>query len=81
VIYGQEKAQQALENFFKESTLSALREMALRQAAHEVDVRQGDSADEKPSAASGSASAPSPRPSRTNAHLTSISPNRPPPPH
>jgi two-component system, OmpR family, sensor histidine kinase KdpD len=44
VIYGREKAQQALENFFKESTLSALREMALRQAAHEVDVRQGESA-------------------------------------
>ena len=42
VIYGREKAQQALENFFKESTLSALREMALRQAAHEVDVRQGE---------------------------------------
>jgi len=41
VIYGREKAQQALQNFFQESTLSALREMALRQAAHEVDVRQG----------------------------------------
>src|SRR5258708_7394379 len=46
VIYGREKAQQALENFFKESTLSALREMALRQAAHEVDVRQGEPAGE-----------------------------------
>jgi two-component system, OmpR family, sensor histidine kinase KdpD len=44
VIYGPEKAQQALENFFKESTLSALREMALRQTAHEVDVRQGEPA-------------------------------------
>src|SRR6185312_15746253 len=42
VIYGHEKAQQALENFFKESTLSALREMALRQVAHEVDVRQAE---------------------------------------
>jgi two-component system sensor histidine kinase KdpD len=42
VIYGTEKAQRALENFFKESTLGALREMALRQAAHEVDIRQGD---------------------------------------
>jgi two-component system, OmpR family, sensor histidine kinase KdpD len=42
VIYGREKAQRAMENFFKESTLSALREMALRQVAHEVDVRQGE---------------------------------------
>ena len=46
VIYGTEKAQQALNNFFKESTLGALREMALRQTAHEVDVRQVDDADE-----------------------------------
>jgi two-component system sensor histidine kinase KdpD len=51
VIYGREKAQQALENFFKESTLSALREMALRQAAHEVDVRQGEPASENVSTA------------------------------
>ncbi len=51
VIYGREKAQQALENFFKESTLSALREMALRQAAHEVDVRQGEPENESVSAA------------------------------
>ena len=48
VIYGREKAQQALENFFKESTLSALREMALRQAAHEVDVRQGEPGEREP---------------------------------
>src|SRR6516165_578861 len=39
VIYAPEKAQQALENFFKESTLVALRELALRQTAHELDVR------------------------------------------
>jgi len=42
VIYSKEKAEQALVNFFKESTLGALREMALRQTAHEVDVRQSD---------------------------------------
>ena len=35
----QEKAQQALENFFNEPTLVTLRELALRQAAHEVDIR------------------------------------------
>lgn len=40
VVYAPDKAQRALENFFKESTLGALREMALRQTAHEVDVRQ-----------------------------------------
>jgi len=56
VIYGREKAQQALQNFFKESTLSALREMALRQAAHEVDARQGEPASESLTAAEGSVS-------------------------
>ena len=40
VVYPPEKAQQALENFFKEPTLVALRELALRQTAHEVDIRQ-----------------------------------------
>lgn len=39
VIYPPEKAKRALENFFKESTLVALREVALRQAAHEVEER------------------------------------------
>jgi two-component system, OmpR family, sensor histidine kinase KdpD len=39
VVYGQEKANQALQNFFKESSLVVLRELALRQTAHEVDVR------------------------------------------
>jgi two-component system, OmpR family, sensor histidine kinase KdpD len=40
VVYAPDKAAIALESFFKESTLAALREMALRQTAHEVDVRQ-----------------------------------------
>ena len=39
VIYEREKAEQALQNFFRESTLVALRELALRQAAHEVEHR------------------------------------------
>jgi two-component system, OmpR family, sensor histidine kinase KdpD len=39
VVYGPEKAQQALQNFFKESNLVLLRELALRQTAHQVDVR------------------------------------------
>src|SRR5437879_7010235 len=42
VVYAPDKASMALQNFFKEQTLVALRELALRQAAHEVDVRQPD---------------------------------------
>jgi two-component system, OmpR family, sensor histidine kinase KdpD len=42
VVYSQEKAKKALENFFQESTLVALRELALRQTAHEVEIRQVD---------------------------------------
>ncbi len=42
VVYGPDKAQLAMENFFKEPTLAALRELALRQTAHEVDVRHGE---------------------------------------
>jgi two-component system, OmpR family, sensor histidine kinase KdpD len=39
-VYAPEEAQRAVKNFFKESTLVALRELALRQTAHEVDQRQ-----------------------------------------
>jgi two-component system sensor histidine kinase KdpD len=39
VVYPPDKARRAMENFFKESTLVALREMALRQTAHEVEER------------------------------------------
>jgi two-component system sensor histidine kinase KdpD len=38
-VYSPEKARLATQNFFKESTLVALRELALRQTAQEVDVR------------------------------------------
>ncbi|MCZ2075695.1 MAG: histidine kinase [Bryobacterales bacterium] len=41
VVYGREKAQQALQNFFRESSLVALRELTLREAAHEVEHRIG----------------------------------------
>ncbi len=41
VVYGREKAERALQNFFRESTLVALRELALRQTAHEVEHRAG----------------------------------------
>ncbi len=40
VVYPPEKAQRALQNFFKESSLVALRELALRQTAHEIEIRQ-----------------------------------------
>ncbi len=39
VVYPPERAKQALENFFKESTLVALRELAMRQAAYSVESR------------------------------------------
>jgi len=41
VVYGPEKAQQALQNFFRESSLVALRELTLREAASEVEHRIG----------------------------------------
>jgi two-component system sensor histidine kinase KdpD len=70
VIYGREKAQQALENFFKESTLSALREMALRQVAHEVDVRQGEPDSENAPASPDSVSEDLGRAERILIHIT-----------
>jgi two-component system sensor histidine kinase KdpD len=42
VVYPPDKAKKALEHFFQESTLVALRELALRQTAHEVEIRQVD---------------------------------------
>jgi two-component system, OmpR family, sensor histidine kinase KdpD len=41
VVYKGEQAQRALENFFREPTLVALRELALREAAHAVEHRIG----------------------------------------
>jgi two-component system sensor histidine kinase KdpD len=40
VVYGPERAKAAQENFFRESTLVALRELAMRQTAHAVESRQ-----------------------------------------
>jgi two-component system, OmpR family, sensor histidine kinase KdpD len=39
VIYDQEKVERALKNFFRESTLVALRELAMRETAHEIEHR------------------------------------------
>jgi two-component system sensor histidine kinase KdpD len=49
VVYPPERAQRALENFFKESTLVALRELAMRQAAYAVELRRAE--DDEPAAA------------------------------
>jgi two-component system, OmpR family, sensor histidine kinase KdpD len=46
-VYASEKIQRAMENFFKESNLTALRELALRQAAHELELREITSASEE----------------------------------
>ncbi len=74
VVYSPEKAQRALENFFKESTLVALRELALRQTAHEVEIRQAPVQDLPPAAAlqekSESPSALEARSDRILVHLT-----------
>src|ERR1022692_3798667 len=42
VVYAPEKAQKALENFFTESNLTALRELAMRQTAHQLEERRED---------------------------------------
>ena len=55
-IYSPERAQAALQNFFKESTLVALRELAMRQAAYAIDSRLPG---EEPSPASGTSVAES----------------------
>jgi two-component system sensor histidine kinase KdpD len=39
-VYEQEEAKKALQNFFKESTLALLRELALRQTAYQVELHQ-----------------------------------------
>ncbi len=55
VVSGREKAERALQHFFREPTLFALRELALRETAHEVEHRSldGDSARQAEKAAPG----------------------------
>jgi len=50
VVYPADKARRAMDYFFKESTLVALRELALRETAHEVNVRFVDMAGRLPQA-------------------------------
>lgn len=44
-VYPPEKVRRALNNFFRESTLVTLRELALRQTAFEVETRQSEIAE------------------------------------
>lgn len=59
VVYSQEKSKKALENFFQESTLGALRELAMRQTAHESESHHVEAdiaeSDHKVAAANGAA--------------------------
>jgi two-component system, OmpR family, sensor histidine kinase KdpD len=41
VVYAQDKARRALDHFFTEANLTALREMAIRHTAHEVEEKIG----------------------------------------
>ena len=56
VVYAPEKAASALQNFFTESNLTALRELALRQAAHQIEEKREDLQPPKPLKATGPAS-------------------------
>jgi len=58
VVYSQEKARRAMENFFNETNLTALREMALRHTAHEVEERLDADAAATLASGSGSGGAP-----------------------
>ena len=76
VIYPQEKAQQVQEDFFKEPTLVTLRELALRQTAHEVDVRHEPQKDaglsrfSRPGSQPGSSTGRKESPDRLLIHIT-----------
>jgi two-component system sensor histidine kinase KdpD len=61
VIYSREKAGKALENFFTEQNLSALREIAMRHAAHEIEEKLSAQEDLAPA----DGAAPSPVPAGT----------------
>jgi two-component system sensor histidine kinase KdpD len=55
VVYPPERARAALQNFFKESTLVALRELAMRQAAYTIESRVSSGVDSLAPAAGGEA--------------------------
>ncbi len=51
VVYAPDKAQSALSNFFSEANLAALRELAMRQTAHQVEERREEPTSLSPVAA------------------------------
>ncbi len=69
-VYTGDLAKTAVEKFFRESNLRALREMALREAAHEIQVRQEEydlaASPEEPSPAADSSTGREPSPSQEN---------------
>ena len=72
VVYPPEKVARAMESFFKEPTLAALRELALRQTAHEVEARQAEGAAPAHSPGGGAAPAPGEARERILIHVTSL---------
>jgi two-component system sensor histidine kinase KdpD len=48
VVYAPERAQAALQNFFREPTLVALRELAMRQTAHAVEAQLREDEEPRP---------------------------------
>jgi two-component system sensor histidine kinase KdpD len=62
VIYSREKAAKALESFFTEQNLNALRELAMRHAAHEIEEKL--SASDEAAVNAQASSLPSPAPGR-----------------
>jgi two-component system, OmpR family, sensor histidine kinase KdpD len=57
-VYVGDMAQKAVESFFRESHLRALRELAMREAAHEVEMRQYDHGSEVAAPGAGIAAEP-----------------------
>lgn len=47
VVYPPDRARQALQNFFREPTLVALRELAMRQTAHAAETRDQSDAEQR----------------------------------
>jgi two-component system sensor histidine kinase KdpD len=74
-IYHPEKAQAAMEHFFKESTLAALRELALRETARELELREEESAQQREVSPSDQQSEPAAAPRATDRILIHITPN------
>ena len=72
VIYAREKADKALENFFTEQNLSALREIAMRHAAHEIEEKLSAQDDLAPTDGAEPSPAPADAPRRKECILICI---------